>query len=428
MANPPTSAQQRDAIIAIAPPWLQNDEPPTNGGPMGIGGRFLFNIGLADDAILEKLNQAMQARMPTFCTPTALPLIGNDRLLTQGPEESNNEFRIRLQQAFQTWQLAGERIAVMRIVGSYMGAFLQTLNTNPVMAIVGGHLARQWSTYYVQDAAANFANPPALVRKTSNNFAWDNFTFSNRWWRNWLVFYYEKVDFGITGSSASIGSPTGAFYPLTGLSGATGDTQPFNSFVTISGAANPTNNGIFQVQSIDSATEIHYANPQGVYPDANSGSLTWSLSSFPVFSPMPVWGAPGVVWGGNTNYCYGLQMVGAENSFNTSAFLTTLRGLVSLWKSTNTFYDRFIFTFYGGNGTNNHEFSPNSTETTGNPNGTWGLGSTIATQDAYGNATPNGAPAYVASYNTGLNSQLSAMVAVTDGTAIYQLCTTPTGT
>ena len=209
MATPPqqTSAQQRDTIVAIAPPWLQNDEPPTNGGPMGIGGRFLYNIGLAYDALLEKLNQAEQARLPTVCTPSALPLIGNDRLLTQGPEETDAEFRLRLQAAFQAWQLAGERIAVMRIVGSYMGGLLQTLDTNPVMAVVGGYHARQWSTYYVEDAANSFVNPPALVRETSTNFSWDGLG-GIRWWRNWLIFYYHKVNSGITGTAASIGSPT----------------------------------------------------------------------------------------------------------------------------------------------------------------------------------------------------------------------------
>lgn len=427
--KPPTSAQQRDAIVAIAPPWLQNQSPPLNGAPLGVGGRYLYDIGLGDDCLLEKMNQAMQAHMPTVCTPTALPYIGNDRLLTQGPNETTAEFRIRLQQAFQTWQLAGERIAVMRIVGSFMGSLLQSLNDNPVMAIVGGYHARQWSTYYVADVANNFENPPSLVRETSTNFDWDGLG-GIRWWRNWLVFYYEKIALSISGTAASIGSPTGAFYPLTGLSGATGDTsQAFTSYVTISGAANAGNNGIFQITDINSATEVTYANPNGVYPDANSGSITWSLSNFPAFAPAPVWGAPGVVWGGNTNQCYGLQLVGTANSVNTSAFLTTLRGLISLWKSANTFYQNIIFTFYGGNGTNNHEFSPNSTESTGNPNGTWGSGSTISTQDAYGNAVPvaEGGTAYVASYNTGINNQLSAMVAVTDGTAIYQQCTTPTG-
>ena len=432
-----TSNQQRDAILAIAPTWLQADAPAVNGGQQGTAGRFLYNIGLAYDVLLQKLNEAQQAHMPTVCNATCLPYIGDDRLLTQGPLETTDSFRLRLQAAFQTWQLAGERIAVMRIVGSYMGTLLQSAGLAPpfldppVMAIVGGVHARQWSTYYVNDVENNFENPPALARLTSTNFSWDGLG-GTRWWRNWLIFYNNLIPLGITGSSATVNSVSGGFSHITGLSGASGDHQLYdNSYLIVSGAASAGNNGTFQIVEVISDTEVLIANPTGVHPDANSGSISWSISKFPVFAPMPVWGAIGFTWGGGTAYAYGIQKVGGSNAFNVAAFLTTLRALISLWKSANTFYNNIIFTWDGGDGTAGYEFSPWSTETTGNPGGAWKDGFMISTTDAYGNSLNSSSvgygPMYVVSYNTGQNSQLSAMVAVTDGTAIYQQCSTPTG-
>lgn len=416
----PTSSQQRDAIVAIAPPWLQNESPPLNGAPMGVGGRFLYNIGLADDALLEKLNQAMRGHMPTLCDASCLPFIGNDRVLTQGPVETTESFRLRLQNAFASWQLAGERQTVMEQVAIYMDNLLQTAPADaPLLATVGGYKAEQWSMYYVGD---DTSDPPALIRLGTQNFSWDGLE-STLWWRNWLVFYNNLTPLGISGTSATVNSASGGFAVITGLSGASGDTATdYNSYLTVSGAAHAGNNGTFQIVSVVSGTEVEIANPLGVYPDANSGSLTWSISKFPNLAPAPVWGAPGQVWGGNTNQCYGLQQVGAANSFNLSVVLQGLRNLVRLWKSAQTFYPAFIFTWFGGNGTAGFEFSPYSTESTGNPDGTWGSNYTNGTYP------PNSTPALVRSRSTGRNSQLSNMVCVTDGTAVYQQCTEPTGT
>ena len=423
--TPATVAQQRDAIVAIAPPWLQNESPPLNGATLGVGGRFLYNIGLADDALLEKLNQAMKGHMPTVCDASCLPYLGNDRVLTQGPTETTAAFRLRLQNAFQSWQLAGERQTVMEQVAVYMGGLLDTQDDNPIMSIVGGYHARQWSMYYVE---SDTTEPPNLVRLTSTNFDWDGLG-GIRWWRNWLVFYNSLVSASITGSTATMAGASGNFFHLTGLSGVTG-VSAFTTYVTITGAATAGNNGTFQVTVVNSATNIHYANPQGSYPDANSGSLSWSLSTFPNLAPMPVWGAPGITWGLDPNQAYGLQSVG--DTINVSTFLVALRNLMRLWKSAQTYYDSIIFSWFGGDGTSGYEFSPYSTESTGNPGGLWGANPDISTTDAYGNPLNSGSvgygPFYVASRNTGQNSQLSAMVAVTDGTAVYQLCTVPTGT
>ena len=156
------------------------------------------------------------------------------------------------------------------------------------MAIVGGYHARVWSTYYVEDAAANFPDPPALVRETTTNFSWDGLG-GTRWWRNWL---------SSTTSRSARGSrdrlpPSGHRRTTSTLSRVwrvARVSPPDTSYVTVSGAASAGNNGTFQINRVISATEIRYANPEGL-PRCELGSISWSISDFPVFAPANVWGS-----------------------------------------------------------------------------------------------------------------------------------------
>src|SRR5690348_1574259 len=95
------STQLRDSIHALAPPFLST----------GIGEKLLYTIGLGKDAIVEKANQAARASLPGQGTGTALPYIGDDVVLSQGPGEPDASFAIRCQTALDAWAHAGSRAA-----------------------------------------------------------------------------------------------------------------------------------------------------------------------------------------------------------------------------------------------------------------------------------------------------------------------------
>jgi hypothetical protein len=392
------SAQQADAAQALSPPWLANDSPPLNGAPMGVGGRFMWNLGLASDSLLEKLNQGVKARMPTVCDVSALPFIGNDRVMTQGPLETTASFRVRLQSAFRAWQHAGESRAVLSQVFSWVSGLLGASGAHPAVLSVGGYLARKWSWFRASDDPTQ---PPTLFTSPTNNWAWDG-KEAVEWWRSWLVLFGYMSAPVLSGSAATIASKAGNFVTLTGLAAvpSTVTSLTLPGWVTISGAATAANNGTFQITQWVSATSVIIAAPPAASTDANNGAISWAVSYFPALQPMPVWGFPGAVWGaaGNTNQAWGVQLPGVPNSLNTPLIVAQLRALVRQWKSAQTWYDRIIVSWVGaGQVPGSAEFTPWGSEGSGNPDGTW---------------------ASWARRSTGIAS-LSAFVAFLDGSGYY---------
>lgn len=78
---------------------------------------------------------------------------------------------------------------------------------------------------------------------------------------------------GQTGTAATISTFANNQTTLTGLTGMT--TTSTNHWITISGAANAGNNGTFKIVRFVSATSVIIFNTAGVFPDANSGAITW---------------------------------------------------------------------------------------------------------------------------------------------------------
>lgn len=358
----PNVTQQRDVIVTLAPPWLQGD----------VGGRYLYNLGLASDGILEKGTQAILARFPGKGDPSQLPILGNDRVMTQGPGETNAAFASRLQRAFDTWQHAGEARAVLELVASYTAGQQPPAGTTPtpVAAIVGGYKAKKWdwlmSTDSPEDAPEHYQG--------SQVWAWDGLEAS-RWWRSWLILYAFLSPPALFGTAAEISSRSGQFATVTGLVGipstVTSPTLP--AYITFAHTTDPKNSGTFQVTQYLSPTSVVVAMPGGSAPDnGGAGGFNWSIAYYPGYQPAPVLGFPGApALGANTNIAIGVQLPGPANSVNTSGYFAQLRALVRLWKSAQTFYPWIILSFGGGDFSPGNEFSPWSAEGSGNPDGTW---------------------------------------------------------
>lgn len=159
----------RDLIAAIAPPWLQR-----NGAGASVGAKLLYVMGLSGDKAIEKLDQAVRARMPGLGDPSALPLIGADRVMPQGPSEPAASYAVRLQDAFETWQRAGSAWSILRQLYGYFSPLLPRLD--------------DWSNTGARDELAAGSDPTQPpVHTAPGTWNWDG--IASYWWRAWTIIF-----------------------------------------------------------------------------------------------------------------------------------------------------------------------------------------------------------------------------------------------
>lgn len=340
-------AQQRDTIKAISPPWLS----------AGTAERYMYNFGLVGDLLLEKLNQAMRAHMPGVGTDTALVLLGNDRVIPQGPYESNSSYAGRLTRAFDAWQRAGSRRAVLAQVAQYLSSPALPAGTqNPLVAIVGGN-EPDWDIYY---ADMDISQPPLHVVPASSNWNWDGLS---RWWRAWLVLYFTPVQKS-TGTTASITSSSG-FANVTGLSGLT--SADVGRVLVFTGAAQGSYNDGFRIEDFVSSSACVVSCGLSTGADANNGSIHWTLYDFPTVKPGPALGA-GQKCG---------ELTRSVGLANPPGVISGVKSILLQWQSAHSFYVETLIVFSGGSGIAGQDISPYSGISSGNPDGTWGAFSRI---------------------------------------------------
>jgi len=175
----------QDDIVSdsVAPPWLQ--QGAYGKGP-GVGGRYLQTIGLELDTLASRARAAAYNGLPLQCDPTALPLIGNDRLMIQGASESAAAFGARLAAAFDAWRVGGSDWGVLWEV---LSLFAGQAGGTPPGRIVSN--TDRWSYY---PAAATLTAPPLVADNKLGNWNWDNgvevtgLAFGQLpWYRYWIV-------------------------------------------------------------------------------------------------------------------------------------------------------------------------------------------------------------------------------------------------
>lgn len=188
----------------VAPPFLQ--QGAYQKGP-GVSGRYLQACGLALDALATRAKQASLVSLPGQGDPSALPFLGSDRLMLQGPSEPNDNFALRLSGAFDVWAHAGNDWAILQEALAFL------LPAIPPALIVSDRSV--WSYY---GAGANTGVPPQSVNlQTIPNWNWDNdqevtgqAPGATPWWRFWLVlFSYAPNAWAVAGPALGTpGQPT----------------------------------------------------------------------------------------------------------------------------------------------------------------------------------------------------------------------------
>lgn len=216
-----------DAMLGLAPPWLADESPASPANPSGgVGGRYVWLLGLMSDALVDKMQQGIYARLPLGGTSApsggnggpyddALGLLSADRLIVRGLSESASAFGARLQRAFTTWQHAGEAITVMQEVLAY-------LQTTCRCAIVSNANAAEVAHVTEFAAGQDTTLPPA--RWTEFIWNWDTgygpggvpggvngydphpLTIATAWWRTWLVLWPSTVSPAWTTDAGNIGA------------------------------------------------------------------------------------------------------------------------------------------------------------------------------------------------------------------------------
>lgn len=169
-----------DLIDKLLPSWARD----------GVFQRLMYGNALAMDAILEKLTQDVHAHMPTKADPSALPYIGQDRLIPGGLTESATSYAFRLQHAYDDWKIAGNPWSILRQVLGYLLAYTPAARTVSTLYDTDGTvILTLWNDYAAGD---DTEKPPSRTRKDSPDADWDwdsNSATSGSWgrWRWWLV-------------------------------------------------------------------------------------------------------------------------------------------------------------------------------------------------------------------------------------------------
>jgi hypothetical protein len=174
----------RDLIFDLCPPWLRT----------GRAGRYVYNFALGLDVILTKVEQGMHLRMPTVCDPSALPHIGDDVYMRQGPAETVDEYRVTLQRAFDTWAQAGGiatilREALRQIATKPRIRFISARYTPPLVSYQPAIEDSKWDTY---EADGDTSVEPTRTLVEPGNWDWDSDSEGRgawAWHRFWVVVY-----------------------------------------------------------------------------------------------------------------------------------------------------------------------------------------------------------------------------------------------
>lgn len=345
---------QIPGILDGAPPWLQDPQSAA----------FLQTFSSCLYLLSGKSNCASRAGLPGYGDPSVIPLQAADRVMVQGPSESNASFIVRMQGFLDAWRVAGSRPAVLQEVQGYLtGLQPGVLATLPECLIVGGNSTySRWDSLTFADAQGA---PPARSIVTPMNWNWDGMANASR---SWLVLFMHLVATGVSGSNATVASTGGSgvsgvtsgFATITGLSGM--QSSDLQNYLTLTNAASSGNVGTFQITSVLSASSVIIANPKADASDLLNGVIDWSVGHYPFIAPAPVWGSPSFIWG--TEAKWGVNC--------SPLVIDSIRNIVRTWKSASTYYPNIIVSFGGGDGTAGNEFSPLSAQGAGNPDGTWG--------------------------------------------------------
>lgn len=152
-----TSPTYRDILLAKVPQWLSR----------GVGGKFLYTMGLHMDALGDALAAAVKLRFPGLYTTETLPLSGQDRRIRRGRTETDEVYATRLIRWLDDHLTRG---------GPY--AMLAQLHAHYAPTNFPIHLVYRSGRRFIMDASG------AVTR----DFAWQSQAED---WAQWQLFFFN---------------------------------------------------------------------------------------------------------------------------------------------------------------------------------------------------------------------------------------------
>ncbi len=175
----------RDVVRQIVPPWLSK----------GLAGKILYAIWVHGCAAVDAAVAAVELRMPGLYSWESMPLIGRDRRIPRGPEETDEGYRARLNDWQEIARRKGSPVAMLRMLRAYLTPHAVTIR-------------------HINNAGYRYTITPAGVI-TIDQITWDWDGDASKWWRFWIVlevpseFLTDEGDWGdpgVWGDGGTIGS------------------------------------------------------------------------------------------------------------------------------------------------------------------------------------------------------------------------------
>lgn len=159
----------RDMIQRVSPGWLLG-APSSNGSLDYIGSRYLYAIGRHVDHLGDAITEGVKKRFPTYVAPTdaqpdgdALALIGRDRTIPQGPNESNTAYAARLARWTDDLKMSGNAFTLLDQIAGFL---------SPATFI--SRVVNNWGVWYTRNADASRALTISPQVAGVPNWNWDN--------------------------------------------------------------------------------------------------------------------------------------------------------------------------------------------------------------------------------------------------------------
>lgn len=236
----------RVTILELAPRWLAS----------GNAGKFLLSLGSMFDEMMLQLKEGEKASFPDYAPTDALGLIGNDLTITQGPLESNENYRPRLRKAVDSHRIQGSAFELLRqLAGHFSG------QGDPPLRLVTNKAT--WHEY-------DWDTGEVTKTKVGDNWNWDGNTAA--FWRGWVIIDSSAGPFG---PGLVFGDPEGGEFDDGAVFGIDATEQQVQSLQKLVQTWKPEHvYGVRIIVTFDSTlfqrTNDSPPNPAGEYGDSEA--------------------------------------------------------------------------------------------------------------------------------------------------------------
>jgi hypothetical protein len=161
----------REGILRIVPDWLRGEN----------GAAFLYSIGLQLDGLTDALVAGVQLRFPGRYSEESLPLLGRQRRIRRGPDETSEAYATRLNRWLDDHKFRGGPYALLEQLRAFWGdtfdAELVYYSGRRFSMAVGGSISRDDIEWTFDANAAKWARWWLFIHwpeSIAGDGAWDD--------------------------------------------------------------------------------------------------------------------------------------------------------------------------------------------------------------------------------------------------------------